>query len=399
MGLSKSEEQNQERIKSSIDKQLNGKRIDQYAISPKKQYIATFNKEDKSLCVWTIRKDLTIEYENSLNIKSNSHLRSSSLAGISDCKHIILTSGRYIYGSGYYGKYDFEIEIIDTITKSRQKLRARGLTEYIAGHIASISFLENGDLAIVKGKPVYRTYIFAKSKSNGKHQWTCKKSFELGKFYFCTIDQNRKLFVLNLSPSFVIMQWDLITQKFDKQYMLFPNSNLDHDCLVDLQMKLNSDSSLFAITYEAYAKYEDRRVSFCNVYVYSTKTGRMIANRKFDEGLHNFCFIGSKEKERLLFSGPNYEKKSYNFYILNPYKRTLDKSSENDVLQDIYAATFENYKSIGSINIIFDYIIKNDNNQLSIQKLSQNEIWKNYLERTRITSGKCSDSCVGCNIM
>ncbi|RIB23015.1 hypothetical protein C2G38_915428 [Gigaspora rosea] len=304
MDSSKFEEQDQEQIKISIDNPHNGERIhngkgvDEYIFSPKMQYLATWSKEDKSIIVWTIKNELIIEYEYSLN---DDDIKYHELAGISDCKQIILITGE---------------EIIDTTTKSRQELRAQGLTKLIT----SIAFLENGDLAIVNGEPVYRAYIFTKSKSNNNDQWICKKSFELEKFYFCTVGQNRKLFVFYAIPSFAIMQWDLITQKFDKQYMLYSNSNLSF-WSSDFKIKLNSDNTFFAIAYLTY----DVEEPFYNVHVYSTKTGMMIANRKFDERLHNFCFIGSKENERLFFSGPNNKTKSYNFYLLNHYIYSQDK--------------------------------------------------------------------------
>ncbi|RIB05040.1 hypothetical protein C2G38_2220738 [Gigaspora rosea] len=62
----------------------------------------------------------------------------------------------------------------------------------------------------------------------------------------------------------------------------------------------------------------------------------------------------------------------------------LDKSLDTHVLHDIYQVAF-NDKSIGPINIIdysiiSDYIIKNDDNYLLIQKLSQNDIWIEYLK-------------------
>ncbi|RIB08594.1 hypothetical protein C2G38_2146977 [Gigaspora rosea] len=100
----------------------------------------------------------------------------------------------------------------------------------------------------------------------------------------------------------------------------------------------------------------------------------------FDEELHNFCFIGSGEEERLFFSGPHHDKRSYRSYVLNPYNtHTLDKSSDTYVLQDIYPVTYQNYKSIGSI--ISDYVIKIDMNKLSIQRLSKNKDWKIFIER------------------
>ncbi|KAF0558406.1 transient receptor potential cation channel subfamily a member 1-like [Gigaspora margarita] len=96
--------------------------------------------------------------------------------------------------------------------------------------------------------------------------------------------------------------------------------------------------------------------------------------------MDNLWFIGSGEEERLFLSGLSITG-SHNSYILNPRTHTLDKSPDTHVLHDIYHVD----KSIGPINIIdysiiSDYIIKNDDNYLLIQKLSQNEIWIEYLK-------------------
>lgn len=73
----------------------------------------------------------------------------------------------------------------------------------------------------------------------------------------------------------VIMQWDLITRKFEMQY-IFNIDNLDKlvysDC--SLMMKLNSDSTLLVVFCEA----NDRKSA---IYVYSTKCGRMVATSRY----------------------------------------------------------------------------------------------------------------------
>ncbi|KAF0558233.1 transient receptor potential cation channel subfamily a member 1-like [Gigaspora margarita] len=357
-----------------------GKEISNYVFSPRMQNIATLSEEDKSIVVWTITEELIVKYDNTLVANDFKNVLNASKFGgsfsdfrfedifarhkntsidISDYKQIILKLKRH-------DDFSFDFVLIDTTTKSRQILSAQGLTETIA----SIAFLKKGDLTIVKGEPVYRAYIF--SKSNGKLPWTCKKSFELEKFYFCSIHQNGKLFLFFETPSFLIMQWDLTTQNFDMQYKLYSNQRVTHSRLGNLKTKLNDENTLLAVHWDHFYS--------CDIYVYSAKSGRIIANKTFDEELHNFCFIGSGKEERLFFSGPHHDKRSYRSYVLNPYNtHTLNKSSDTYVLQDIYPVTYQNYRSIGSI--ISDFVINIDMNGLSIQRLSQNKEWKNYIER------------------
>ncbi|KAF0526861.1 wd-40 repeat protein [Gigaspora margarita] len=258
MSSSKSEEQ-QIQISISIDEPHGGKRISDYVFSPNMQYIATLSSKDQSIIGWTITKELTIEYGNSISaddLKSVLNTREEMfprptldyvlaeyrkpLVGVSECGQIILNLENY---SGFFGKYSEVIafEIIDITTKSRQILSAQGLI----GTAASIAFLKNGCLIIISPSLDYRAHVFLKSKSS---------------------------------------------------------ANIN-----------------------------------------------------------------------------GHAKISYNSYILNPRTYTLDESPDTDVLHDIYSPTYQDYKSIGSINIISDYIIKINNNNLSIQKLSQNKSWKNYL--------------------
>ncbi|CAG8511802.1 18115_t:CDS:2, partial [Cetraspora pellucida] len=262
MSSSRSEDQDQTEI--LIDDVLHGeknkvphggKKIDKYVVSPNMACIATLSCKDKSIVVWivtkTFTKDPVVKYDSSLNVndlecalnsdnfckdpdfKFESLFSDYELAGISDCKHVIL-----ILNINYF---EMDFAIIDTTTKLRQTLSAQGLE----GYIDSIAFLENGDLAIIKGNPIYRAYIFSRSNSSGKHKWTCKNSIELEKFQSCYISKKGKLF-MNFNMSFVVTQWDLITRKFDMQYII--NWDLTTYDLLDLKIELNGDNTLLAMT-------------------------------------------------------------------------------------------------------------------------------------------------------
>ncbi|KAF0509353.1 hypothetical protein F8M41_018592 [Gigaspora margarita] len=364
----------QDQTKISIDVPHGGMKISQYVFSLNLQYIATLSKEDESIVGWIITKDLTIEYDNSikaedlrfmLNIDKNAHKLfrkifgeyNDALIGISNCKQVILKIEDYL---------GFDFEIIDIKTKSRQILNAQGLK----GKIANIAFLENGCLAIVKGEPVYRAYIFSKSISNGIHQWTCRNTIELEKFFKCFIFSNGKLMMFFKVPC-VITQWNIMTRRFEMQYILNWNAYLR-------EIKQNNDNSLLAVTCNI--NIGDRaNVHYMFIQQNLVEWWQIV--KMFDELLYNnFCFIGLREEERLFFSGPHNDLKSYNSYILNPRIHRLNKPPNTHVLRDIYFPTYQNYQSIGPINIVSDYIIKINNNYLSIQRLSQHENWKNYIE-------------------
>ncbi|CAG8471070.1 3214_t:CDS:2 [Cetraspora pellucida] len=240
MSSSKSEDQDQTKILID-DVPHGGKPIDSYVVSPNMECIATLSKRDKSIVVWivtkTFTKDLIVEYDSSLNFndleralntdefcknpefKFENLFEYKVLAGISDCKHVIIQ-----VGSDF--KMNFGLE----------------------GRIRGIAFLENGDLAIVVDFPVYRGYIFSKSNSSGKHKWTCNNCIELEKFdlYSCRISKKGKLF-MNFSKPFVVTQWDLITRKFDMQYIL--NWDLTPINFFYLTIELNGDNTLLAMAY------------------------------------------------------------------------------------------------------------------------------------------------------
>ncbi|KAF0543990.1 transient receptor potential cation channel subfamily a member 1-like [Gigaspora margarita] len=372
MSSSKSDDQTEISIDVLREEKSNvphgGKKIDRYVLSPNMKCIASSSEEDKSIVVWSITDELIVNYGSSLNVNDLERalntdkfckkldfnfediLRNScNLLGISNCKQVIIA----------LNEYDFVIDfaIIDIRTKSRQILIVQGLE----GRTESVAFLENKDLVIIKSRPVYRAYIFSKSNINGKQKWTCKNCIELEKkdeVDLCYISKKGKLFMCLDRIMPVVMQWDLITRKFDMQYILDLNLNI-----WDIRMELNSDNTLLAI---GSGKTFDYKYVVC---VYLTKSGMMIANR---------------EEERLFLSVQNYETKSHNSYILNPRTHTLDKPPDTHVLHGIYHVAF-NSKSIGPINIIdysiiSDYIIKNDVNYFLIQKLSQNDIWIEYLK-------------------
>ncbi|KAF0384962.1 transient receptor potential cation channel subfamily a member 1 isoform x2 [Gigaspora margarita] len=379
------EEQDQTTILIN-DTPYRGKKINKYVFSPNMKYIATWSEDDKSIVGWTVSEELIIEPDHSIdtdllknilntdkleNILRYAKIEFSGLIGVSNFKHIAL------FLNERNGPYNFEI--IDITTKSRQILRAQGLKGKI-DHSQNITFLENDDLVIIKGEPVYRAYIFSRSNK----QWKCKDSIELKKYSQAIIFKDGKLLLLFDIP-FIIRQWNLITRKFETQYIL--NWNLKKKRGL-LNIEFNSDKTLLAVS----SPQERNKQKFCLVYVYSTESGLMIASRKFNESsIHNFRFIGSREEERLFFSGPQYDTKTYNSYILNPLTHILDKPPDSHVLRDIYPVNYDTYAEslminpYGSpysivLNIISDYIITIDNNNLSIQRLSQNENWINYLK-------------------
>ncbi|KAF0558405.1 hypothetical protein F8M41_009296 [Gigaspora margarita] len=276
MSSSKSEDQTE----ISIDNTPHGgNKIDRYVLSPNMKCIATISKNDKSIVVWSISDELIVNYDSSLNVNDLEHALNTDnfckmpdynfenifyysdvLLGISNCKQVII---KLFHG------FAIDFAIIDIRTKLKQILIAQGLE----GLTESVAFLENEDLVIIKLWPVYRAYIFSKPNINGKQKWTCKNSIELEKNVdFCHISKKGKLFMCFNRTMPVVMQWDLITRKFDMQYILDLNSYISSILML---MELSSDNTLLAIS---------NHHSFAGghvVCVYLTKSGMMIANGRY----------------------------------------------------------------------------------------------------------------------
>ncbi|CAG8541556.1 231_t:CDS:2 [Acaulospora morrowiae] len=183
----------------------NGKSISKLVYSPNMKYVATISDNDNSIVVWKINDEHS-ELEPVCTRFLGSYIKNQwTLSGVLDYKYVLLQKSR--------GKaYDFEI--IDIQTGSEQILKAQSLT----GAVDGASFLENGDVVMVKGEPSYRAYIFSKPDFNSGHQWRHKGSIEINKYHKYVISRKGKLLILLDVPS-VIMQWDLETLKFEAQYL------------------------------------------------------------------------------------------------------------------------------------------------------------------------------------
>ncbi|CAG8750485.1 17969_t:CDS:2, partial [Acaulospora morrowiae] len=176
----------------------NGESISELVCSPNMKYFATISDEDHSIFGWEIKEGQSeLEPDYSINFEKYTS-NTWTLLGVSNNKYILLQK-------------DYDIELIDLETGSEQKL--------LTGAVDGASFLENGDVVMVEGKPVYRASIFSKPNPNNGRQYKYKSSIELTKYNKCAISRKGKLLIL-LDIPFVIMQWDLETLMFEAQYVL-----------------------------------------------------------------------------------------------------------------------------------------------------------------------------------
>ncbi|CAG8510328.1 12678_t:CDS:2 [Cetraspora pellucida] len=310
----------------------NGKKISEMFCSPNIKYIATISSNDKSIYGWSVTEGQSkLNFDYSINWKDSKLI----LWKASDSKHIFLQFDK----DGSYNS-----EVIDFTTGSKQILNAQGLK----GRICEAAFLENGDLVVVKGDPVYRAYVFSISNSNNKYKWSYINGIELIKYYKRIIVSKGKLLIL-LEIPFVIMQWDVMTRKFDVQYVL--DWNLTKD---DLCVELNGDSTLLAVAGNVFdLEYKS------TVYIYSTESGILLASSTFDNEIEEMYFIGTNEGERLLvYCGA--------CYIMTPHYLT-DVTDAEEIL-DIKLSNKSNF-------IFSSYVIGVHDNNLQTYSCGK-EIWK-----------------------
>ncbi|CAG8504647.1 18515_t:CDS:2 [Acaulospora morrowiae] len=161
------------------------------------KYVATASLEDSSVCVWKFPDKKNGEYElkfsHSLDLKKIDLMEPIR---VSDSKDVLI---------GSCCKNSLILEIRDSGNTPIKILNAQ---EDLKGKIECSRFLKNGELVIVEGDPVY---------------------------------QERVLILLDVP--FVIMQWNLVTRKFEAQYELNWNLTISWE---SIGMVLNKNCKLLA---------------------------------------------------------------------------------------------------------------------------------------------------------
>ncbi|CAG8751354.1 369_t:CDS:2, partial [Acaulospora morrowiae] len=179
-----------------------GKKIDKVVFSPNMDYVATASFNDHSVCMWEFTNGEKGELEL---IPYYSFNLIETVLGDPICisnSDTILT-GNFIKGSYIYETRDCNSEDAEKLLDGRDHENA----------LVTCGFLTDGKFAVVEREP-YQVHIY--SKVGGK--WYGTSDVKLVKFQHAVISQDRVLILIDLP--FVIMQWNLRTQKFEKQYEL-----------------------------------------------------------------------------------------------------------------------------------------------------------------------------------
>ncbi|CAG8559824.1 17889_t:CDS:2 [Acaulospora morrowiae] len=152
----------------------NNKKIARVVCSPNMKYVATASLEDSSVYVWKFpdrkKGEYELKFNHSLDLKEVDLMEPIK---VSDSKDVLI---------GNCCKNSLILEIRDPGNNPIKILNAQ---EDLKGRIDCSGFLKNGELVIVEGDPVY---------------------------------QEKVLILLDIP--FVIMQWNLVTRKFEAQYEL-----------------------------------------------------------------------------------------------------------------------------------------------------------------------------------
>ncbi|CAG8469574.1 1204_t:CDS:2 [Acaulospora morrowiae] len=309
----------------------NGKKINKVVFSPKMDYVATASFEDRSVCMWKFNQkkngELKLELYHSFNLYY-------TVLGAPIC---ISDFGKILTGNFYKDSYIYEVrdcksdEIVEKLLDGRDQENA----------IITCEFLTNGYFAVVEGDPTYKVRIF--SFIGG--QWHCTSNIKLVKFKRAVISLDRVLIIIDLP--FVILQWNLLTRKFETQYALDWNLN---EYRKGILMQLNSDKEILAVAGRLNRKQEEdsdtkqegdsntkqegdsntkqegdwntkqegdwntkqegdsntNQEENSRVYFYSTQSGTLIGNQSFEEKFYEKKKIIKKIQK----SGKKFDKKS-----------------------------------------------------------------------------------------
>ncbi|CAG8570382.1 25181_t:CDS:2 [Racocetra persica] len=291
-----------------------GKRIQTIVCSPNFKYVATFSKEGKDVFMYPVNMDkisALLNYAHSINSNDSNDDKILNdvfeLIAVSDCKHIIVET----YKKNETFHCDFKL--IDIVKKKPCSL--------VEG-IQTINFLDNGDVAFIKGELLY---IYSKSKIQDEILWICKNKIELSPFIKCFIFPKGKLLLVTNIP-FMITQFDLKTLAIEAQYLL----NWDmYDKNSDIYLELNNNNTLLAM--------DDMYI----IKTFSTENGMLIAEDNECSFYEHKYFITSEEGECLILQ------KGECFFITDPCR--LNNKVNADKLFQLDGNEFNEYYKVNNL--------------------------------------------------
>ncbi|CAG8614239.1 4495_t:CDS:2, partial [Acaulospora morrowiae] len=337
----------------------NRKKIEYVVCSPNKKYVASASLEDSSVRVWTITEDVKTTEENP---KPELKLVCSFEFKDIDLKKPIRISNSMNLLIGNCIKHSLSLEIRDIINKNKmilnaQEIGGKGISKvpnindkdtkiigifnaqkYLKGRIDCTEFLGNGDLVVIEGDPAYQAHIISEKK----------KSVALHGYHQTHIP-------------FVIMQWNLLTRKFEAQYEL----DWSLASWKSISMKLNCNAEHLAVAGNL------NETSKSKVYFYSTKSRKMIKDVSFMEkfgdisdssdetNIHmNFITLKSVEFLFVYFQVERFYVIDLSFFLKSTIKLKHDLSVGNTII-------------ISNRSQTPGYIIRSDD-QMEIESLSLN---------------------------
>ncbi|CAG8670225.1 1702_t:CDS:2, partial [Acaulospora morrowiae] len=340
-----------------------GVKIDKVVFSPKMNYFATANFRNRSVCVWEFKQgriNLELKQFHFFDLKETVLYNPIC---VSDFNKILI---------GNFYKGYFVLETRDCNNKEGEGEEGEKLLDNREhdGDVVNCGFLTNGDFAVVEGNPTYQVHIF--SFIGGK--WHSTSKIKLVKFKHAAVSHDSVLILIDLP--FVIMQWNLLTLKFEKQYELDwslaeyrkgilmelscdqkilavagrlntnqkedSNTNQEEDSNTKHEEDSNTKYEKYSNSkYEKYliTKHEEdsntkqeknsntKHVEDSNtkqeknsrVYFYSTKSGRIIGNQSFDEKFY-------EKKKTIKNAGIKFDKRSISKILFIKFEKEEEGS-------------------------------------------------------------------------
>ncbi|KAF0531631.1 nucleopolyhedrovirus p10 family protein [Gigaspora margarita] len=361
----------------------NGKKITKLMLSPDSKCVATWSRDDRSICVWELDDDQLVKQsteqsvgqsENELNqfklfvsrnIEEFCHKfcpelsAVSKLHAVSNNKLVAISDTIVATIQSKYVQRK-KIEVINLVENKKVELNLYQYRDWSIEECRFYADKDNNEFFFIVAHDHECQYIF-KFLCNKSQSCKINNSISCGAFKDikkCHIDGEKIMLIDNCSS---LTQWNLSTLLLENQYQLGWETHSAYESL----FFFNKTFTLLAVYQYYYPK------GF--IYVFFTENALLLSKCDFEAELQHLEFISSDKEERLLLFFDND-----NFEIRDPYdlEQVIQKKTISKLCEELFDK--KPSKKEEFITMIDKKIYYTSDENLWVQEVSEKQ-WIKYL--------------------